>query len=138
LKVFIDTNAFVYANDSRYPAKQRIAIDLVKARLRAADTAISTQVIMEYASTARTKLRQPLEGIIRQLNVMERFEVVSINGALVRDALVLSAESSISWWDAVIVSAARAAGCTVLVTEDLSPSTSYGKLRVENPFAGAE
>jgi predicted nucleic acid-binding protein len=37
--------------------------------------------------------------------------------------------------DAAILEAARAAGCDVVLSEDLSDGQDYGGVRVENPFA---
>ena len=40
----------------------------------------------------------------------------------------------ISYWDAAILEAARALGCEVVLSEDLSDGQNYAGLRVENPF----
>jgi predicted nucleic acid-binding protein len=40
----------------------------------------------------------------------------------------------ISYWDAAILEAARALGCEVVLSEDLSDSQDYAGIRVENPF----
>ena len=40
----------------------------------------------------------------------------------------------LSWWDALIVGAARVAGCSYLLTEDLQHNQDLDGLRVANPF----
>lgn len=40
----------------------------------------------------------------------------------------------LSWWDALIVAAARSAGCSVLLTEDLQHGQDLDGLQVINPF----
>jgi predicted nucleic acid-binding protein len=40
----------------------------------------------------------------------------------------------ISYWDAAIVEAARAARCDVLLSDDLGDGQDYDGVRVENPF----
>ncbi len=40
----------------------------------------------------------------------------------------------LSFWDAMIVRAALAAGAETLLSEDLSHGQSYGAVRVVNPF----
>jgi predicted nucleic acid-binding protein len=40
-----------------------------------------------------------------------------------------------SFWDALIVEAARRAGATRLLTEDLRHGQVIGGVRIENPFA---
>ncbi len=42
----------------------------------------------------------------------------------------------ISVWDALVVAAAEAAGCDMILSEDLNPDQTYGSIRVQNPFEG--
>ena len=135
-KRFIDTNVFVYANDSRDTEKQTVAVALVADALRSAGGVISTQVLMEYGAVAVSKLGQERAAVVRQLLLMERLEVVPVGGEIIRSALELIPAYSLSFWDAVIVAAAQQANCDTLLTEDLCDGTRYGRLRVENPFRG--
>jgi predicted nucleic acid-binding protein len=43
--------------------------------------------------------------------------------------------TQISFWDALIVHAARSAGAATLYSEDLQPGSVRGGVRVVNPFA---
>jgi predicted nucleic acid-binding protein len=40
----------------------------------------------------------------------------------------------LSWWDALIVAAAKAGRCRYLLTEDLHAGQDFGGLLVVNPF----
>jgi hypothetical protein len=40
----------------------------------------------------------------------------------------------IGWWDAMIVAAARAQHCNILLSEDLQHGMLFGELRVLDPF----
>jgi predicted nucleic acid-binding protein len=40
----------------------------------------------------------------------------------------------LSYWDAAIIEASRAMGCTQVLSEDLSDGQDYGGVRVTNPF----
>jgi len=40
----------------------------------------------------------------------------------------------LSYWDAAIIEAARAAGCAEVLSEDLSDGQEYAGVRVLNPF----
>jgi predicted nucleic acid-binding protein len=40
----------------------------------------------------------------------------------------------LSYWDAAIIEASRAMGCTHVLSEDLSDGQDYGGVRVTNPF----
>ncbi|WP_161962252.1 PIN domain-containing protein [Nocardioides speluncae] len=66
------------------------------------------------------------------------WEVVSPDAALVLDASLLESSHSISFWDALIVEAARRAGADVLLTEDLQHGQSFGGITIQNPFHGLD
>ncbi len=53
-----------------------------------------------------------------------------------RAALVSAADGRASWWDAVLVATAAEAGCTTILTEDLSDGGSRHGVRVLKPFGG--
>jgi predicted nucleic acid-binding protein len=42
--------------------------------------------------------------------------------------------SGLNHWDAAILEAARALGCEVVLSEDLSDGQDYAGVRIENPF----
>jgi predicted nucleic acid-binding protein len=54
--------------------------------------------------------------------------------ALYVEALRLHAQSRLSWYDALIVSAALQAQCDLLYTEDLQHGQRFQSLQVVNPF----
>ena len=64
-----------------------------------------------------------------------RFPVLETTLSLVRAALDARERFRISYWDSAIVEAARALGCHIILSEDLSGGCDYGGVRVENPFA---
>jgi len=51
------------------------------------------------------------------------------------DAIALSRKARISLWDALILQCARASGCAVLWSEDLSAGQKLAGVVVRNPFA---
>ncbi|MBT6274101.1 MAG: DNA-binding protein [Chromatiales bacterium] len=54
--------------------------------------------------------------------------------AVLQAALSTRLRWGISYWDAAIVEAARAAMCVTLLTEDLQDGMDFAGLRVVNPF----
>ena len=50
------------------------------------------------------------------------------------DAIDKSARWQISFWDAMLLTAANKAGAAVLWSEDLNPGQLYGQVTVQNPF----
>ncbi|MEN6493694.1 MAG: PIN domain-containing protein [Thermoguttaceae bacterium] len=138
MKVFLDTNLIVYANDARVPEKQTRAIEVVTGAMRDGTGVISTQVMQEYAVVAGGKLHQDPDTILRQLLLLESLEVVQLTPALIRRALELQFRYQIDYWDASILAAAEHAQCGFLLTEDLNPGQLYATVRIKNPFASGD
>jgi predicted nucleic acid-binding protein len=136
VKVFLDTNILVYANDHRDRQKQRVAAELLIDCIGRRRGVISTQVLQEYASVALYKLHQDVEFIARRLLQFESLEVIQLTPVLIRRALEFHSLHQINFWDAAILAAAEAARCTRLWSEDFAPGSTYGLLRVENPLTG--
>jgi predicted nucleic acid-binding protein len=49
-------------------------------------------------------------------------------------AWLLQERFKLSWWDALIVSAAQVGGCRFLLSEDFQESQTFGRVQVLNPF----
>ena len=60
--------------------------------------------------------------------------VQPVTYALILNAWSLRQRFQISHWDATIVAAAQALGCTTLYSEDLNHGQDYDGVRVLNPF----
>jgi predicted nucleic acid-binding protein len=59
---------------------------------------------------------------------------VPIAGSLVLRDVDRARDSDLSLWDALIVEAARAADCEVLLSEDLNADQDFGGVQVQTPF----
>jgi predicted nucleic acid-binding protein len=135
-KIFIDSNVIVYANDARDPAKRAAALDRLEQVMRDGAGVVSTQVLMEYAAVALSKLGQPADAVLRQLWALEALEVVQVSPGVIRRAVEIHLRTQISFWDASIIAAAEHANCGVVLSEDLNPGQLYAGVRVEDPFVG--
>jgi len=91
-------------------------------------------VLHEFVNAALRKLGLPLEIIRARVRLYSRFETVNASSSAVADALDLHALHQISFWDALILQAARQSGCVQLLTEDLQAGAAIGGIRVVNPF----
>ena len=131
--VFPDTNVLAYLFDDHSPIKQARAEEVLGSDH---SFVVSTQVMLELFSVLTRKFSPPLSnGEAEQvLSQLSRWEVVSADAELVLQAVRTCAEHQISIWDAMIVEAARLAGCRELWTEDLSDGTQLRGVKVLNPF----
>lgn len=132
---FFDTNILVYADDAAYPGKQEKAIGLVAKHFRQGTAVVSLQVLQEYFVAATRKLNVAPEVAQRKVEVLARGRVVRSEASDVIAGIELCRLTRISFWDALIVQAARSAGAAVLYSEDLPAGAVLGGVRVVNPFA---
>lgn len=131
----LDTNIFVYAVDQSDPEKQAIAVE-VSRRAREAGAAIGLQVCGEfYAATTRRLGRAPWEASQAARNLMTAFPTFFARRSSVERALAEAAAGRFSYWDALLLSSADEAGCTALLTEDMTDGARFGRVEIVNPFA---
>jgi predicted nucleic acid-binding protein len=131
---FFDTNIFVYADDASAPAKQERAIQLITQHQRSGLLVVSLQVLQEYFTAATRKLRVDPETAQQKVQLLARARVVRFVEGDVIAAIELHRLNRISFWDALIVHAARVAGVDILYSEDLQHDAVFGGVRINNPF----
>ena len=136
-KVFFDTNILVYAQDAGQPRKQKLSRALLTEALAAGQTVISTQVLQEFYVAATRKLGVEPLAAKAVLKTFAACEVIPVTPELIQEAIDCSILSQLSFWDALIVATAHAAGCTTLYSEDLNPGQSILGVKVVNPFQPA-
>lgn len=138
--VFLDTNILVYALDASDENKNQTATRLVTEAFRSKNGVISTQVLKEFFVTVTQKIPKKLDPVDSK-EIIKKFallEVVETNVPLVLHGIDIHRENKISFWDAMIVAAAKVSDCTILFTEDLSHDTVIGDVHVLNPFVKNE
>ena len=131
---FVDTNVVVYAFDRADPAKQRRAIEVLEGDER---LVLSTQVLLETWSVLTRRLAEPLaeDEVSEVIDHLCELPVVSTDPQLVKQAIATCRRFEIAIWDALIIEAARAAGCKRLLSEDFHAGQDFDGVIVENPFA---
>jgi len=135
-KCFVDTNILIYAYDSSSGSKHATAGALLDRLWQSGSGVLSTQVLQEFCVTMqRNALRRPgLNDIRGVVFAYLAWEVVVNPPESVITALEIAARYKISFWDALIVSAAEQAKAETLYSEDLNAGQMYGSVRVVNPF----
>jgi predicted nucleic acid-binding protein len=133
---FVDTSVLLYAI-SRDPAEQdkaKRANDILAER----DLALSEQVLQEFYVQATRPSRPDAIGHRQAVLLIEsfrRFRVQDLTSGIVMAALEAQQRFQLSCWDAAIIEASRAIGCTEVLSEDLNDGQDYGGVRVTNPFS---
>lgn len=134
---FVDTNVLVYAHDRSETRKQPIAQALLDDLWRRRTGALSTQVLQEFYVVATRKFDPPMRlAAAREIVALySTWPTVQVDVALILAASKLQDRHSFSFWDALIVEAARRAGATRLLTEHLQAGRQLDGIRIDNPFA---
>lgn len=134
MSAFIDSNVLLYTEDADAPEKCRLAKELLRAAFAEPAGVISTQVLQEFYVNATRKLGVSKAAARERVLLFARLKVVPISSQLVIAATDLHQLQPISFWDALVVRAAAAAGCSILYTEDLQHGAVYDGVQVVNPF----
>lgn len=132
---FLDTNILLYAVSTipEEEVKARRALVL----LEDDDWSLSVQVLQEfYVQATRTSRPDRLTHVHAAALIESwlRFRVQETTIHVLQNALVLKERYGLSLWDCTILSAARAAGCREVYSEDLAHDRDYEGIRVINPF----
>ena len=133
-KVFFDTNVLVYAQDLDAPHKRERSRQLMAEVAATGRGVISTQVLQEYYVTATRKLGVAPLAAKSVVQSFRMFEIVQLSPELIAQAIDRSVLSQLSFWDALIVAASAASGCTTIYSEDLNAGQVIGSVKVVNPF----
>ncbi|HEX3987283.1 MAG TPA: PIN domain-containing protein [Acidobacteriaceae bacterium] len=131
--VFVDTNLLIYAREAEDPVKQKRAL-LWMQELWAGQGRLSFQVLQEYFAKLvqkKPELREQARADVRDLLA---WRPVTIDGPLLESAWKIQDRYRLSFWDALIVAAAKAARCQWLLTEDLQADQELDGIVVVNPF----
>jgi predicted nucleic acid-binding protein len=134
-RVFIDTNVLVYADDLDAGAKTPRARAILGELFREQNGVISTQVLQEFFVVTTRKLGVEAAVARRKVELLATLEVVSVQVPHILQAVDLHRLHSVSFWDALILACAAAAGCTRLWSEDLQDGATIAGVTIENPFA---
>ncbi|HYZ42517.1 MAG TPA: PIN domain-containing protein [Stellaceae bacterium] len=132
---FLDTNVLLYSvsRDPTEAAKQERAVAL----LDRDEGALSVQVLQEfYVQATRPSRPDPLPHEIAAglIATWTRFRVQEITLTILTSALEIKAAHGFSYWDSAIIAAARALGCRMLYSEDLSHGREVDGVTIINPF----
>lgn len=137
MTAFLDTNIAVYAHDRSEGPKRRRARETIAAR--ASELVVSSQVLAEFYTATTRRLDPPLTADQARdaATALAALPVVAADGDMVLSAIDTAHHADISIWDALIVQAARRAGCDEILTEDLNDGQVIEGVRIHNPLSNA-
>ena len=137
VRIFVDTNVFVYAKQAAETTKQPLAASWLERLWEEQSGRTSVQVLNEYYTTMTRKIKPPLPAAdawddVKSLLV---WNPQPMDLELLHRGRDIEQRYRLSWWDSLIVAAAQLQNCCLLLTEDLQDRAVYGGVTVRNPFA---
>ena len=132
--VLVDTNVLIYALDEADPKKQAAARAWRAELWKSRRGRISFQVLHEFYVKViqnRPRARQEARSEVRDLLA---WRPVTVDEAVLERAWKIQDRYHLSFWDGLIVAAAKATSCRYLLTEGLQADQDLDGLLVVNPF----
>jgi predicted nucleic acid-binding protein len=133
--IFVDTNVLVYAVDQADLKKHQRARAWSAELWRSRRGRVSFQVLQEFYLTVVRKRPGAREEARANIRDLLAWRPVSVDGGLLDRGWTLQDRYRLSFWDALVVAAAKAASCAYLLSEDLQAGQELDGVLVVNPFA---
>ena len=135
MRLALDTNVLAYAEGVNGIARKKAALAIVDS-LPAESTFVPVQVLGElFHVLVRKAGRSPERSRAAILSWQDVFPLVETSSAVMLAAADLATRHRLGIWDAVVFSAAAAAGCRLLLSEDLQAGFTWSGVTVTNPFS---
>lgn len=132
--VTADTNVFLYSVDERDAIRFQAAQQIVDVIAERGDP-IGLQVCGEFFNVAMRKFRlAPWDTAQAARNMLVAFPLFSSSATTMARALAEAAAGRFSFWDANLLSAAEAAGCTHFLSEDMHDGARFGRMEIVAAF----
>lgn len=137
MRVALDTNVLAYAEGVNGDAMKQAALELVQ-KLPEGATVVPAQTLGELFNVLVRKAgRTPASARSAILSWSDAFTPIETSPAVMLAAADLAVDHQFGIWDAVILAAAAAAGCRLLLSEDLHEGFTWRGVTVTNPFAAS-
>jgi predicted nucleic acid-binding protein len=132
--VFVDTNVLIYAVDQGDLQKQQAAQAWREWLWETSRGRISFQVLQEFYVTAIKKQPSAQAEIRKEIGDLMAWQPITVDASVIVRAWKIEDRYRISFWDSLIIAAARVADCRYLLTEDLQRGQELDGVIVVNPF----
>ena len=135
-KVFVDTNILVYAHDLDASVKHDQAAEIVGQLWESRNGVLSTQVLQEFYVTLTRNVASTLSKLEARKLVQKysNWQVVLNDSTIISQASEIEESYNLSFWDALIISAAYSQNVPMILTEDLTHGQIIEGILIENPF----
>ena len=135
--VFVDTSVFICAVDQADLRKQQAARDWRAELWKSRRGRTSFQVLQEFFVNVTQKALSSREDARAEVRDLLAWNPVPVNAITLEHGWKIQDRYKLSFWDALIVAAAKQALCGYLLTEDLQAGQNIEGIVVIDPFRAA-
>jgi predicted nucleic acid-binding protein len=135
--VFVDTNVLIYAVDQADLQKQQAAQAWRQWLWETNRGRISFQVLQEFYVNAIKKQLSAQAEIRKEIEDLMTWQPIPLDASVIARAWKIEDRYRISFWDSLIIAAARVADCRYLLTEDLQRGQELDGVMIVDPFLSA-
>jgi predicted nucleic acid-binding protein len=132
--VFVDSNVFLYALDDADRKKQQAARNWRAELWKSRRGRVSFQVLGEFYVNAVRKQPAARDEVRAEVRDLLAWNPVIADAVLLEQGWKIQDRYQFSYWDALIVAAAKVCGCRYLLTEDMQSGQKLDGIEVVNPF----
>jgi predicted nucleic acid-binding protein len=132
--VFVDTNVFVYALDRGDLKKQQAAWAWRAELWKRRTGRTSFQELQGFYVKVTQKWPAARDGAWAEVRDLLAWRPLAVDAALLEQGWRIQDRYRLSFWDSLIVAAAKSAACRYLLTEDLQADQNIDGVIVVNPF----
>ncbi|MHB8618493.1 MAG: PIN domain-containing protein [Chloroflexota bacterium] len=135
MNVALDTNVLAYAEAVNGQEKHEAARELLRGLPRDS-VRLPVQALGElFRILVKKAGRRPEEARQDIVAWTDAYDVTDVTAAVLLQALELATSHGLFVWDAVVLASAAAAGCRLLLSEDMHSGFTWNGTTVVNPFA---
>lgn len=135
-RIFVDTNILIYAHDKDAGERYNIAKDKIKYLWQHPGFAvISIQVLQEfYVNLIRRNVSEEDSRIAVEDYLA--WDVIDNDRSLLIEGISIREKYQLSFWDALILTAAKRGHAEILWSEDFNSGQNYNGVIAMNPLIG--
>ncbi len=139
MKIALDTNVLAYSVGLVVALEDREKVQASRAMIAdlmtSAKLVVPVQVLGELFHLTRRRTDDLEFARTSVVQAAERFETVASTQDRLLAAIDLATAHKLQFWNALILTAAANAGCSLLLSEDMQDGFAVFGLTVVNPFA---
>jgi predicted nucleic acid-binding protein len=132
--IFVDTNVLISAIDSTNARKQKAAFRWREVLWKSRRGRISFQVVQEFYVNVIRKWPSARDEAQAEVRDLMAWTPIAPDRVMIERAWKFQDRYQLSFWDALIVAAAKSSACGYLLTEDMQANQDLDGILVVNPF----